>query len=250
MAGAGSRPEHQVICQPPRPDGRGDELLRFTVDGQEKTADLHIGALSDQLVASLPDLVIDLLEVATFVYAIDASVSRGGPVDARMGSAWHRRFAVKCPVRCPEIWGREDVCRALETMLMALSGDRFRFEFVPNPDHAAAGCYFDLGAESGWVPDAVLLFSGGLDSFAGALEEIVERKNRVALISHHSSTKIAKVQRELQATLQKRLGKTMLMHIPTRVNLGRITNAEGSHRTRSFLFAALGMATAIAFRRC
>ena len=37
------------------------------------------------------------------------------------------------------------------------------------------------------VPDTVMMFSGGLDSFAGALEEIIERNNKIALISHFSA---------------------------------------------------------------
>ena len=39
----------------------------------------------------------------------------------------------------------------------------------------------------------------------------------------------------------------MLMHFPMRVQLKSGTNIEGTHRSRFFLFAALGMATAIAF---
>ena len=63
-------------------------------------------------------------------------------------------------------------------------------EFEPNR-------YFDFDEEDAWQPDSVLMFSGGLDFFAGALEEIIERKNKVALISHFSATKIAPIQRDL-----------------------------------------------------
>jgi len=44
-----------------------------------------------------------------------------------------------------------------------------------------------------------------------------------------------------------RPGADMLRHVPIRVQLRSGTNAEGTHRSRSFLFAALGMATAVAF---
>ena len=131
---------------------------------------------------------------------------------------------------------------------MFLSGDRFVFDFVQSETEAATPeRYFDFGKESAWEPDSVLMFSGGLDSYAGALEEIIERKHKVALISHFSAIKIAPIQRDLQKHMAQKLGPQMLMHFPMRVQLKRGTNAEGTHRARSFLFAALGMATAIAF---
>ena len=45
------------------------------------------------------------------------------------------------------------------------------------------------------------------------------------------------------------LGPENLKHFPMRVQLRHGTNVEGTHRARSFLFAALGMATAVAFGR-
>lgn len=131
---------------------------------------------------------------------------------------------------------------------MFLSGDRFNFDFTKMETEAALPeRYFDFGEESAWQPDSVLMFSGGLDSFAGALEEIIDRKQKVALISHFSATKIAPIQRNLQKHMAEALDSQMLMHFPMRVQLACGTNVEGTHRARSFLFAALGMATAIAF---
>ncbi len=91
------------------------------------------------------------------------------------------------------------------------------------------------------------MFSGGLDSYAGALEEIIDRKHRVALISHSSATKIGPIQHGLQKQMAERLGAKMLKHIPMRVQLRGGTNAEGTHRARSFLFASLGMVAAVAY---
>ncbi|MCP4184313.1 MAG: hypothetical protein GY761_13525, partial [Hyphomicrobiales bacterium] len=240
-------PEYQVICHTPRQHTRGDEILRFTLDGVEKLVDLRIGALSKSLVARLPDHVMDLIEIAALVYAIDSSVSRGGSVGQKMGAKWHRTFYVEVPVRCIDIWSREDINHDLEETLMFLSDDRFHFSFTQNAEPAKASKYFRFGGESSWQPDTAVMFSGGLDSLAGVLEEIVEREKNVALISHHSSGKMAKVQRELQKTIGEKVGPEKLMHIPIKVQLKAGTNREGTHRTRSFLFAALGAANAVAF---
>ncbi len=240
--------EHIVTCLPPLPDGRGDEQLRFEIDGKPKSVSLRIGHIRKSLVVGLPDVALDLIEIAAFVYAIDSSVSRGGLMDQQMGAKWHRSFHVSLPVRNAALWSGPKLKANLEETLMFLSGDRFTFDFIETETKAVAPeRYFDFGKESAWQPDTVLMFSGGLDSYAGALEEIIERKQKVALISHFSSTKIAPIQRDLQKHMAQKLGPQMLMHFPMRVQLKRGTNAEGTHRARSFLFAALGMATAIAF---
>ena len=240
--------EHIVTCLPPQADGRGDEQLRFEIDGKMKAVSLRIGHIRKSLVVGLPHVALDLIEIAAFVYAIDSSVSRGGLMDQQMGAKWHRIFHVSLPVRNLALWPEPKLKVALEETLMFLSGDRFTFDFIQLEAEAVAPeRYFDFGEESAWQPDSVLMFSGGLDSFAGALEEIIERRHKVALISHFSATKIAPIQRDLQKHMAQKLGPQMLMHFPMRVQLLRGTNAEGTHRARSFLFAALGMATAIAF---
>ncbi len=240
--------EHIVTCFPPKADARGDEQLRFDIDGKSKAVSLRIGHIRKSLVLRLPDVALDLIEIAAFVYAIDSSVSRGGLTDQKMGAKWHRSFRVSLPVRNLALWSNLQLKRTLEETLMFLSGDRFIFDFTQIEMEAALPeRYFDFGEESAWQPDSVLMFSGGLDSFAGALEEIIDRKQKVALISHFSATKIAPIQRNLQKHMAEILGPQMLMHFPMRVQLAGGTNAEGTHRARSFLFAALGMATAIAF---
>ncbi|KMK68597.1 7-cyano-7-deazaguanine synthase [Puniceibacterium sp. IMCC21224] len=250
MGGAAPLPELVVTCFAPLADREGDEKLRFEIDGKVKSISLRISQMSRQLVTHLPDMAIDLIELAAFVYGIDSSVSRGGLADQQMGAKWHRSFLVEVPVRALDRWSDPDLKRELEETLMFLSGDRFTFRFVQIQGGSSGPTgYFDFGPNSSWKPDSVLMFSGGLDSFAGALEEIIDRRHRVALISHFSSTKIAPIQNALQKHMAQELGTEMLKHIPMRVQLGGGTNAEGTHRSRSFLFAALGMATAVAFGR-
>lgn len=248
MGGVAKQPEHRVRCFAPIADPRGDEQLQFEIDGKVKGVTLQIGRLSKSLVLSLPSRAIDLIEIASFVYAIDASVPRGGPTDRNLGAMWYRRFVIEVPVRDYGFWSDPDVLEALQATLEFLSGDQFEFTFSQVEKQASGpGPYFDFGREGAWAPDTVMLFSGGLDSFAGALEEIVERKNKVALISHFSSTKISPIQRDLQKAVADKFGSEMLMHFPMKVQLKSGTNTEGTHRTRSFLFASLGMAIAVAF---
>lgn len=248
MPGVAKQPEHRVRCFAPVADSGGDEQLRFEIDGKAKGVTLKIGSLSRNLVSSLPERAIDLIEIAAFVYAIDASIRRGGLCDQNMAAKWYRKFRIEIPVREFSLWSDAEIKRDLEETLMFLSGDRFEFTFTQlGEEDRALDRFFEFGEEGSWSPDTVMLFSGGLDSYAGALEEIIDRKNKVALVSHFSSTTIAAIQKSLVNDMAKKLGPDMLMHFPMRVYLKAGTNSEGSHRTRSFLFAALGMATAVAF---
>lgn len=248
MDSAAQQFEHDVICFPPEADAGGDEQLRFEINGNPKAVSLRIGHIRKSLVLNLPDVALDLIEIAAFVYAIDSCISRGGLKDQKMGQKWYRRFRVSLPVRNLGLWSQPNLKQNLEETLKFLSGDRFFFYFTQMEAGAASSeRYFEFGDESAWHPDSVLMFSGGLDSFAGALEEIIDRKQKVALISHFSANKIEPIQRDLKKHMAEKLGPQMLMHFPMRVQLKHGTNAEGTHRARSFLFAALGIATAIAF---
>lgn len=249
MVGAARAPEHHVRCLPPVTFQGGRERLPFELDGVQKSVTLNIQGLNRNLVAALPNTALDLLEIAALVYAVDAAVSRGGTTDANLGQAWHRGFHIQMPVRALDVWSLPEVKQALEETLMFLSGDRFVFEFAPHSVEPEESGWFEFKGSDGWQADRVLMFSGGLDSFAGTLEEIIEQRHRVALVSHFSSTKIAPVQRWLRKAIVDRLGPDCSRHVPVRIQLGSGTNREGTHRTRSFLFAALGTVTALAFGR-
>ncbi len=142
---------------------------------------MRVGQLSRRLVAGLPDRAPDLLELAAMVHGVDAGVGRGGPADARMGALRHRRFVVEMPVRDLPFWQDAEVGHALQAALMFLSGDRFAFSFTPETEPDAEYTrYFEFGADGGWRADRVRMFSAGLDSFAGALEETAEQRLALA----------------------------------------------------------------------
>ena len=130
MAGVAQPPEHHIRCRAPLTRSGGDRVLRFDLDGKELGISLRIERLNRRMVEALPDRAMDLLELAALVYAADSSVSRGGTTLQQMGRQWHRRFVVEMAVRDLDFWQQDEVRRALEELLMFLSGDRFQFEFV------------------------------------------------------------------------------------------------------------------------
>jgi 7-cyano-7-deazaguanine synthase in queuosine biosynthesis len=108
--------------------------------------------------------------------------------------------------------------------------------------------YFDLSASRGgaFVPDDVILFSGGLDSLGGAVEALRQGK-KIALVSHRSAPKIFDVQKFLVSSLKSRVGTDRVHYIPVWMTLKTGVTQEQTHRSRSFLYAALGAATAFLF---
>jgi hypothetical protein len=234
------RREHLVLCGgvAARNDA-GFRTLRLSLHGSTANVRLRIQDISSLLVANLPDEFIDLLEVATYVYAADSAISRGGRTDAQLGMRWRRSLRFVIPVRCPDLWGSTPVCSALADTLGFLADEDYAFEFRPLADRPPVQQYLEpLGDEAeAFSPQEVILFSGGLDSFAGSLEELVSRGKRVAFVSHRSASKIASIQKALVAQMRARLGSAKIFHIPVLARLeqglGHEPGLFGSEHKRS-----------------
>jgi 7-cyano-7-deazaguanine synthase in queuosine biosynthesis len=242
--------EHLVLCGGlDRPSGEGTRPVQLSLHGPSRNVRLRIEDISAPLVANVPDVLVDLLDVAAYVYATDSAVPRGGPTDEQMGARWRRRLRLVVPVRDPDLWAQDAISSALVETLSFLSDDEYQFEFEPVRERPTMNAYFSFGSEAGigFAPHEVILFSGGLDSLAGTVEELVAQNKSVALVSHRSSTKIVEAQMHLVRRLRQSLGANRVFHVPVWANLVAGSSRESTHRTRSFLFAALGAVTASLF---
>ncbi len=238
--------EHLVLCSGASAKPRGNErLLALNLYGAAKNVRLEIRDISQRLLANLPDVHVDLLEVASCIYAADSAISRGGKTDSHLGAMWRRKFRFVIPVRQPSLWSSDPVTAALVETISFLSDDDYEFEFCPLKSPPPVETYFPFAAASDakFTPDEVILFSGGLDSFAGTVEELVAHGKKVALVSHRSASKITEAQNYLIGRLRRRFGADRVLYVPVRANLKDDLGKEPTHRTRSFLFAAIGAVT-------
>src|SRR4051812_39395157 len=97
------RAEHLVLCGGvERQKGRA-AALKLNLHGAEPNVRLRISDISRRLLVNIPDVLVDLLEVASYVYAADSAISRGGATDANMGKWWRRNFRLIIPVRVPDL---------------------------------------------------------------------------------------------------------------------------------------------------
>ena len=128
-----------------------------------------------QSVNHLPDRCLDLLEIAAYVFAADRLTSRG-PRDAVEYQSWSRRLQFIVKVRDYEFWSQSHVCQALEAVLRFATGDQdYKFTFQAGhatpPTNLFDSEYFSI------EPDcdlSITLFSGGIDSLAGAVRILRE----------------------------------------------------------------------------
>jgi 7-cyano-7-deazaguanine synthase in queuosine biosynthesis len=241
-------PERLVLCGGAKRSGR-ESTLRLALDGRLQNISLKLEDISKRLVKNVPDLLIDLVEIATYVYCADQASSRGGEVQVGMGAGWRRNFCFVIPVRNPDHWNNTEVLGPLCDTLSFLSDDQYAFEFERATSPTPLDKYLEFGEdhEAAFKADEVVLFSGGLDSLSGAVEELSTNGQCVALLSHRSSSKIFDHQKQLVAELKQRFPK-QVMHLPVLVTRQEpLRVQEHTQRSRSFLYTALACVVARLF---
>ncbi|TCH99223.1 hypothetical protein EJV46_07840 [Roseococcus sp. SYP-B2431] len=241
--------ELRLLCGGARSSGRkGPEMaLDIGIRGAGRGAfAMTLHQVSRQMLANLPDRLWDLLSIASYIHLADRMVPRDGPSMPNLGENWRRTLSFVIAVRDPDFWNLPDVRESLRKTIGFLSGDRYQFEFVELAGAPAWQPFLDIagsGAAPAFQPAEVILFSGGLDSLAGAVDALLVKRRKAALVSYQSAPMVQAIQSRLVEALRSRAGPDRLVHI----GLG-LTNAgemvEPTQRTRSFLFAVLGLLVA------
>jgi hypothetical protein len=243
--------DRHIVCgerrQIPRPPGSsGIRPVHFDLQENIK---LPLTDISRPLVANIPDILIDLLEIASYVYCADQATTRGGDDPRNLGERWRRTFHLHIPVRRPEIWSSPSITESLSDTLSFLSDDEdYQFNFYRASRPTPSDQYFEFGpgGGTGFQAQSVMLFSGGLDSLAGAVQEAVVDKRSVVLVSHRPAAKIANTLKFLASEVQNRCAVSPL-HVPVWVNKQKALGREHTQRARSFLYACLAAVVARIF---
>jgi hypothetical protein len=155
---------------------------------------LRIDDIRTQMYKEVPNRFHDLLDIATYVYAADQSILRGMRDVETFGSMWRRHFHFVIPVRDPDFWRSDTVQQCLRGTLGFLSDDHYEFEFVVIKQQSPFQAFMNFNDDGQMLgfPEQVVMFSGGLDSLGGAIEEIVNQKRRVVLVNHRPTQKLDK----------------------------------------------------------
>lgn len=227
---------------------QGDSLqtkIRF-VDGYRQLG-YGIGQMIQQLITRglVPsETAVDLAILAALVTAADTRISRA----ADSQDTWTREIDLYLPVHDQTRWNA--VAPLLVRTLNFLTGDRWRIFFRARntqnrqliaPPRARVASPFT----------SVCLFSGGLDSFVGAIDLFAAGQTPL-LVSHYGDNSTSS-----QELCAKRLapahGNMTSRHVRANVRFDKndfshAMGEESTTRGRSFLFVALAALAASGFR--
>lgn len=227
------------------PAKAGDEALRLHLYGADDDykITLEIEDIRQQIYKDVPVRLRDLLDIATYVFAADQATVRGANDVETFGSSWRRRFHFVVPVGDLDFWQSDPVKQCLTEMLGFLSDDHYDFDFVPSKKRPSLQSFLTNLNENGAMlgfPEQVVMFSGGLDSLGGAVEEIVNQKRRLILVNHRATEKLDKRYRAIRELLDSKAENNKPTHIRVTVHKKKWMNKEHTQRSRSFLYVALG----------
>lgn len=214
--------------------------------GGDENVQLRIEDLHGTLFRNIPPEYQDLVEIATYVYCADQAVTRSLQDTDRFGASWRRHMRLHIPVRRPEFWSKPEINESLVRLLNFLSDDFYTFVFSKASSPPGFQQYLDLGKEVLPSPhvEQVAMFSGGLDSLAGAVNALKVERKAMAFVTHSSTTKNAAALKLLRGKLNEAATGPQPLYVTIRVNKKKNLGREYTQRTRSFLFAALGSTVA------
>jgi 7-cyano-7-deazaguanine synthase in queuosine biosynthesis len=184
---------------------------------------------------------VDLALLAAVLTAADTRVSRSA--DAEDG--WTRQIGLHLPVSDVALWSTQSA--RIVAALNFLTGDRWELDFRPRPPgfEELVPAPKKLRTVN---PSCVCLFSGGLDSFIGAID-LLAAKEAPLFVSHWWDGITSKHQAYCARALEKHFD-AKIDYLRVRVGFSTDTVADSSGestlRGRSFLFFSLAALAASA----
>jgi 7-cyano-7-deazaguanine synthase in queuosine biosynthesis len=182
----------------------------------------------------------DLLAAATAAYTGDLRVPRHDTFDN-----WTRDLVLHLGVCKPDGWDQGS--RTLARLLAFLTGDRWHVQVRPVPRGYRPSPHSEPRRVRLLKTRIVSLFSGGLDSFVGAVDWI-EAVGPLALVGHHSagggptSTSQSRALKVLRNHYDEGLSPFFQFWVSPPKGTKR--TSEITTRGRSFMFLGLGIAVA------
>lgn len=183
---------------------------------------------------SLVSLDHDVLRVGAYIHAADLAIKR-------LPREKHIR-SIRLQIPVANIQAFRGVRQLIEQALTTVSADNWKLEFDAVPGASASPVMK-------WPPreGSTLLFSGGLDSFAGGIA-VLRRDPAITLVSQTTHNRAVETAQTRLCEVVRSFTKRDLTHIQVRVhgrNHGGLSfpsddEREDTQRTRSFLFLSLG----------
>ena len=226
----------------------GNEVTEINFIAADKRLDFGLGNALEYLAAKgfqPSEGAADLLVLAGLLNAADTRVRRSSESEDR----WTREIDLHLPVEDPKAWA--GIAPLLEKTLNFLTGDLWQLRFRPRPSSAkrlvpaAKRLRID-------EPSCVSLFSGGLDSFIGAVDLLVAGEQPL-FVSHYWDGTTSSHQKFCLDRLKAQYKAKELLSLRARIGFPadavEKNSTENTQRGRSFLFFALAALAASSLKR-
>ncbi len=212
---------------------------RFLFHTEDPNISFSFDVLERLLGHNIHSLIKDLLDIGTTVYMADLYTKREFNLE--------RRVSVLMPVRHPRVWSNAQ--KEIEKTVSFLGRDNFSIKFIKRKEETDKLRRFSVKSDN----RCVCLFSGGLDSLAGAAW-VLNHKLDPIFVSHYSSNILVGIQKSLISQLEKIYDRP-IQHLSLRVSKTgdkKIKNSLSApfrsvmiQHLRSFLFLSLATAVAL-----
>lgn len=220
--------------------GENDHILHvpFSIPGHAFSFQTNIYDLFAEYGINPSPIVHDLLNAVIAAYTADVRIPRNTSFDG-----WTRDIVLHLAVSDKELW-ESDPTSSLKTALSFLTGDHWNISIRQAPE--------SYSPTTGKTPKeiktldatAVSLFSGGLDSFIGAVDQ-ASQSSKVVLVGHHSAGNGAtsKSQSESITALRNDFDESLFPFLQVWLTTpkGISRSSEISTRGRSLVFIGLGI---------
>jgi 7-cyano-7-deazaguanine synthase in queuosine biosynthesis len=213
-------------------------------DFETQTFDARLDQIGKRAGRPLTAIETDFAWLALAIYAADRFASRH-PFGIDGTSFWRRRIHVRVPMRERQLWLSVEpkLIRALELLTeddwtFDFSVERARFS-IENQEYFRGFSRPDVQ----WAS----LFSGGLDSLAGALHWIMQTGGRGLLVSGHTHNRMRVAQELLVEQLSADFPDSV-DHLGVYYGFPdkqEVSGIESSQRTRAFVHVCLGALAAL-----
>lgn len=188
---------------------------------------------------------LDLLYISLAVFAADRLCLRNNAEDG-----WSRKIEIHIPVINLSVWNQNR--ELLEKLLSFLSGDFYTFVFrereETDVEKNSYETYLKVDKDKLKDYDRLCMFSGGMDSFIGAIDLLERNEGKILFVSHYGGGKGTK---EFQDALKEKfirifdIEKRDFHQYYAKVVAGE----EETTRTRSFMFFSHAIVLASALEK-
>lgn len=223
---------------PPKEKGREQIIVQFYKNLGEYSIQENIADIVKRFHLSQSEIARDLLSIAIAIYSADKMIKREEAYDG-----WTRYITLYIPVTNKTVWEHQK--ELLLEAVRFLSGDYWEIKFRDLEASSETETHQSALFKEAKSKQIVLL-SGGLDSFVGAINILEATEGEVIFLSHYGAGIIKSIQDQVIEYLKDKY-KDRVVSIQPYIQPPE--PQEPSQRSRSILFLALGIFVASSLGR-